>query len=82
MDHRGDLLLILGSGVVLFGGPRWSRTSMDHRGDLLFVLVLVSSGLGPGKSQILGGTGRSVTQVCCRGSAGVGGMGWTPGASP
>ena len=48
MDHRGDLLLILGSVVVLFGGPRWSRKSMDHRGDLLFVLVLVSSGLGPG----------------------------------
>ena len=48
MDHRGDLLLILGSVFVLFGGPRWSRKSMDHRGDLLFVLVLICSGLGPG----------------------------------
>ena len=55
MDSRGDLLLSFGSVVVLFGGPRWSRKSMDHRGDLLFVLVLVSSGLGPGKSQIPGG---------------------------
>ena len=52
MDTSGDLLLNLGSVFVLFGGPRWSRKSMDTRGDLLFVLVLMSSGLGPGKSQI------------------------------
>ena len=52
MDIRGDLLLILGSLFVLFGGPRWSRKSLDTNDVLLFALVLVSSGLGPGKSQI------------------------------
>ena len=44
--------------VVLVGGPRWSRKSMDLRGDSLFVLVLISSGLGPGKSQIPGAISR------------------------
>ena len=54
MDIRGDLLLILGSVFVLFGGPWWSRKSMDTRGDLLFILVLVSSGLVLGNRWILG----------------------------
>ena len=43
---------------------------MDARGDLLFVFVLVSSGLGPGKSQILGVISRKVRQGFGRGSAG------------
>ena len=74
MDIRGDLLLILGSVFVLFGGPRWSRKSLDISAVLPFVLVLISSGLGPGKSQIPGVISR-------KGRQGVGGMGWTPVAS-
>ena len=54
MDVRGDLLLIIGLCFVLLCGPRWSRKSTDTRGDLLFILVLISSGLEPGKSQIPG----------------------------
>ena len=61
---------------------------MDTRGDLLFVLVLISSGLVSGNQWILGGRGdqrcRSrpgAGQAQGRGRAGVGGMGWTPGAS-
>ena len=70
MDIRGDLLLIIGSVFVLLCGPRWSRKSMDTRGDLLFILVLISSGLEPGKSQIPGVIYRKVRQVFGRGSAG------------
>ena len=69
MDIRGDLLLIIGLCFVLLCGPLWSRKSTDIRGDLLFVLVLISSGLEPGKSQIPGVIWRTVQQGVGRGSA-------------
>ena len=52
MDISVDLLLVIGSVFVLWCGPRWSRKSLDTSVVLPFVLVLISSGLGPGKSQI------------------------------
>ena len=36
MDISGDLLLIIGSVVVLLRGPRWSRRSLDSKAVLLF----------------------------------------------